>query len=224
MLAGEVWAPPEPEVTATVIDDPLPSPLAADPKPAGLTKEGIEAAKALIALPPISPSDLAKLAREIAMNIKERPVVFREYGLTQTQYEYLEKYNEFYVAALRAACIEWQGPLSTEERIKIEAAAILEDSLLGLGLRMQNKSEGLPGVIEAAKLFAKIAGVGERAAGAAPSGERFTINIDLGGDAKISVSTQTIAPTPDAAAGISDLQQDAQGALPHPPILPEPEG
>lgn len=172
----------------------------------GLTPAGIEAAKSLVNLPVISPPELARLAREIAMNIKERHVVLQDFKLSESQYEFLEKYNEFYQAALRSACIEWQSPLSTTERIKVEAAAILEDSLIGLGARMQNRAEGLPGVVEVAKLFAKVAGVGEREPGQNTPGERFTINIDLGGDKKIVVAS---SPAPEQAP-----QQLPQRALP----------
>lgn len=206
VLAGNVYKAPE---EAAVMQAPqhaerLPtsdgadaaaSPLtvavtAPDPiEQARLTPEGVQAAKALVALPPLDPPTLAKLARTVAMDIQERHTILAEFKLTQVQYDFLEAHNEFYKAALQAACIEWHAPLSTAERIKVEAAAILEESLPGLGARMQNKGEGLPGVIEAAKLFAKVAGVGERETSGAASGERFSINIDLGGDQKITVST-----------------------------------
>jgi hypothetical protein len=224
VLAGEVWTPPEePQPTITISEAPPQEPhtcanahggttcdvcfgpVTATVTP-GLTPAGVQAAKALVQLPPLSPPDLAKLAREMAMDIKERSAILTEFKLSETQYDFLEANNEFYKAALHAACIEWHAPLSTQERIKVEAAAILEDSLPGLGARMQNKGEGLPGVIEAAKLFAKVAGVGEREVGPGNSGERFVINIDLGGDQKITVET---APAPTAA-----VQSDHVRALP----------
>jgi hypothetical protein len=196
VLAGEVYvAPqekPQPEQVTGFLSpqqaERLPTSDAAEPVTT-LTEDGKQAAKALISLPNISQSDLARLARDIAMDIKERYVVLKDHGLTPAQYDYLETYNEFYKNALQAACIEWHAPLSTAERIKIEAQAILEDSLLDLGARMRNKSEGLPGVVEAAKFFGKIAGVGEREVGSGPVGERFVINIDLGGDTKVTVSS-----------------------------------
>jgi hypothetical protein len=61
---------------------------------------------------------------------------------------------------------------------------------------MQNKGEGLPGVVEAAKLFAKVAGAGEQKSGGGAPGERFTINIDLGGDQRITVAS---SPPPEAS-------------------------
>lgn len=182
VMAGNVYVAPEPEdVTATVT---------------GLTPAGKQAAIALIQLPNISPPELARLAREIAMNIRMRHDILAEFKLTDTQYDYLEANNEFYQAALKNACIEWHAPLNTQERLRVEAAAILEDSLVGLGARMQNRAEGLPGVVEVAKLFAKVAGVGEREAGSAAPGERFTINIDLGGDRK----TVAVGPAPSQPA------------------------
>jgi len=192
VLAGEVYAHEEPAVTATVIPEPAPP----EPEPlptTGLTTAGVQAAKALVNLPPLTWPELAKLARELAMDIKEEHVILKEFKLDNAQFEYLKAHNDFFREAFAAACKEWHAPLSTQDRIKVEAAAILEDSLLGLGARMQNKGEGLPGVIEAAKLFAKVAGVGEREGPGAAPGERFSINIDLGADQKITVST-TQAP------------------------------
>lgn len=146
------------------------------------------------------------------MDIKERHTILTDHKLTQVQYDFLEANNEFYRNAYAEACKQWHAPLSTQERIKVEAAAILEDSLLGLGARMQNRAEGLPGVTEAAKLFAKIAGVGEPAGGLVSSSERFIINIDLGGDTKISVGvggTSNSLPDADRRGAISS---DGEGA------------
>lgn len=187
-----------PDVTAAVTE-PEPAP--------GLTPEGVQALKSLLQMPKLEYTDLARLAREVAMDIKERHVILKEYGLSDAQYDFLDQHNGFYAQALKAACLEWHSPLSTQERIKLEAAAILEDGLPGLGARLQNKQEQLSGVVEAAKLFAKIAGVGEREAGVAAPGERFTINIDLGGDQKIAVSTGP-APTSLAATPLRVEKQN----------------
>lgn len=238
VFAGEKYEHPEPEV----VDDPHPSIIIKDAEPATphecvnthggtrcdicfgeitatvtLTEEGKQAAKALVQLPPLDWPTLARLAREIAMDIKERGTLLAEYKLNATQYEYLEAYNEFYRSALAASCKEWHAPLATSERLKIEAAAILEDGMVGLGARMQSRSEGLPGVIEAAKFFAKVAGVGEREAGAGAPGERFTINIDLGGDQKIVVQAAPQAAQPVGADSSGSIRQDPQThALPGP--------
>lgn len=236
VIAGEQWVDPAPAepVTATVSPpETPPSPAGEDHLDAAIEKALapvpvddalVQATKALVKLPVIDVPTLAKLARDVAMDIKERHAILRDYNLDQAQYDYLETYNDFYKNALSAASIEWHAPLSTTERIKIEAAAILEDSLPGLGARMQNKSEGLPGVIEAAKLFAKIAGAGEQAGSGAGSGERFTINIDLGGDQKIAVSTG--GPSIQSAQRTLDgsLSADVQAANSFLTISEKPEG
>lgn len=209
VIAGEVWVEP----SAPGVETPLaplptaqevPEAPAADATNSGTVPETeltvavspaqIQAMKTLLQVPDLSPPQLAELARDVAMDIKERHVVLAKFKLKNQHYEFLETYNEFYKNALHAACIDWHAPLSTQERIKIEAAAILEDSLIGLGVRMQNKGEGLPGVVEVAKLFAKVAGVGERETGGGAPGERFVINIDLGGDQKTSISVTPVAP------------------------------
>lgn len=205
-VTATVTSSSDDEITPPNLITPPPQPDALPEKTgSGLTEAGVQAAKVLVHLPPLTAPELAKLARELAMDVKERASVLREYNLSETQYEFLEANNEFFKAALHAACVEWHAPLSTQERIKVEAAAILEDSLPGLGARMQNKGEGLPGVVEAAKLFAKVAGVGEREAGAPNLGERFTINIDLGGDQRIVVSTAQAPPQVADGAGVRPL-------------------
>lgn len=219
VIAGEVWSEAPSDCLATIEADivtaTVTNEIAAAEEP-GLSSDGKQALKSLLQLPALGYAELARLARDVAMDIKERHVVLADHKLTEAQYDYLEKYNEFYLAALKAACVEWHAPLSTQERIKIEAAAILEDSLPGLGARLQNRSEGLPGVVEAAKLFAKIASVGEREAGAAAPGERFTINIDLGGDTRVSVSAQgqASAPAQGHPGGQGPAPAGAEGAFP----------
>jgi len=209
VFAGEKWE----EVTATVTNEIETLPEKQEPAPVTLTEDGKQAMKSLVRLPDIPYSTLAQLARDIAMDIKEHHVVLTAHNLTQAQYDYLEAHNEFYIAALKAACIEWHAPLSTQERIKLEAAAILEDSLPGLGSRLQNTREQLPGVVEAAKLFAKIAGVGERDAGPSTPGERFVINIDLGAGQKTVISTGPAPQQIASGAGAGETQAD--GSLGH---------
>ncbi len=150
-----------------------------------------------LALPDITPTDLAKLAREVAMDIRELPGVLADYHLTQEQYNYLADHHEFYKQALKVSILEWRSSLTTPERVKLEAAAILENALPRLGARMVNQAEGMPGVVEAAKLFAKLAGLGEKEVGSNAPGERFQININLGGDERLTknVTPKTIEIT-----------------------------
>jgi hypothetical protein len=131
-----------------------------------------------------TPSNLAALAREVAMDIKPLPDILKVYRLSEDDYLKISKIP-FYAKALETAAIEWNSALSTHDRIRIEAAAIMEDAMPGLSARMKSKEEALPAAIEAGKLFAKLAGLGEVNKAAAGSGEKFVIQIDLGADTKL---------------------------------------
>ena len=198
-----VWQEPE-TTSVTVHEYPGANP--------GLTEAGKDAAKHLIALPPMTHGQLASLAREVAMDIKTFDSVLLTYKLSNAQYEYLKEYNDFFKAALHSCAIEWHSALTTPERIKIEAAAALEDAMPQLSARMVNAAEGLPGVTEVAKLFAKIAGVGERETGQSAPGERFTISINLGGDEKLVVSSKDVTPSRPAQIGSSAIPTDLEGS------------
>ena len=177
-----------------------------------LTPDGVQAAKALLSLPALTAQMLARLARELAMDIRPQLDILKDYGLNRVQYDFLREHNEFFKAALYASVIEWNSAMSTPERIKAQAAAALEDKLPDLAIRMGNKSEGLPGVVEAAKLFAKIAGVGERDMGNVATGERFTITINLGADERLVVGApKEISAAGVSAAGAGKIPVDAEG-------------
>lgn len=160
----------------------------------------VEAANALTAtvkpkLPALTMHNLAALAREVAMNIREVDDILPEYKLTRPQYDHLLT-HPFYEKALAAATIEWNSALSTHQRLKIEAAACLENGLPALNARMVNATESLPAAVEVGKLFAKIAGIGEQDHAVGPS-DKFTITINLGADTTV---TRTLDVTPRADA------------------------
>ncbi len=166
---------------------------------------------ATVTLPDMTQQQLAALAREIAMDIKTIENILATYKLTSAQYDHLKENNAFFKHALKTLTIEWQSAASTPERIKIEAAAALEDAMPVLYTRLVNKAEGLPGVTEVAKLFAKIAGVGERQEGPGTPGERFTITIDLGGDQKLVVGTKDVTPTSIGRCPPEQIPSDREG-------------
>lgn len=134
----------------------------------------------------MDPEKLAKLARELVMNIRERSAVFKEYGLTEDQFVSHIASNPFFQRVLENYTIEWNGALSTHQRLRVQAATALEESLIGIAARMNSKDEALPAVVETAKLFAKIAEVGEPAK-VNGHGEKFTITINMGENTKLQV-------------------------------------
>lgn len=173
----------------------------------------IEAMKALVALPQdkSTPQFLMAVARELAMDVHTVDNVIAKHGLTNAQYEFLSTHNTFFKHALLQQVQEWQRLDSTQARLKAESAAALEEQLPIIASRMGSRSEKLSDVVEAAKLFAKIAGVDTAPAGAGSAGERFTINIDLGADDKLTVRSGRNPETGAQSPSSGPLTIDAEG-------------
>lgn len=129
--------------------------------------------------PKLEENRLAELAREMAWNIQPVPDTLATFGISQEQFDHWVLPNAFYKRVFEIYVIEWQSANSTNKRLAIKSAYALESKLPDITARMGDKRENLTGVIEAAKLCAKIAGAGEQKPEAA-LGEKFTINISLG--------------------------------------------
>lgn len=186
-LEDLVYEPSEKPSTATQITVAVNLPAVGDPLPETF-----------------GPQNLAALAREIVMSIREIPDILATFKLTPAQYERV-KSLPYFQKALDTLSIEWNSALSTAQRIKVGAAAILENGMPNLGARMTNPSEPYTAQIEAGKLFAKLAGVGEPATGSG-GGERFTISINLGADTVLRYEKDV---TPKAVEGsASPVPQD----------------
>lgn len=125
---------------------------------------------------------LARLANEVAMDIREIPDILIDYGLSHAQYVEIERIP-FYRNTLEQSRLEWNSAKSVHERLKLQSAIMLEEAFPTLGARMRNANEPLPAAIETAKLLAKITGLGEAARSVGGS-EKFTITINLGADTK----------------------------------------
>lgn len=148
-----------------------------------------------VPLPGLNVQQLSALALEVAMDIRELKDILPDYKLNQAQYDRLLT-HPVYEKTLQVLTAEWRSASSTNQRIKLEAAAILEKGMIALGTRMMNKDESFAAAIEAGKLFKTLAGIGEQDRGTGP-GDKFTITINLGADAKV---TRTLDITPRAEA------------------------
>jgi hypothetical protein len=123
---------------------------------------------------------LAKLAREMAMNVRPYAEVFDDFGITETDYYEISKL-EFYARAKEQFTLEWNSTISTGDRIKIGSLAYLEQILPMLTRRALDLKEPLPAATDVAKLLARNAGIGEVKSEKNTS-ERFMITINLGAD------------------------------------------
>jgi hypothetical protein len=124
-------------------------------------------------------SDLVKLAREIAMDIHPIDDILKQYSISNEKWEELQR-NAKFQTLLSSEVEAWNTALNTPERIKLKAAAMLEEWLPELNNRLHDGAEALPAKIEGGKMLTKLAGMDQRAGDAGGSGERFSVVINLG--------------------------------------------
>jgi hypothetical protein len=123
---------------------------------------------------------LAKLARELTMNIRPYQAVFADFGIDEVEYYEISQ-NEFYKKVKEHFAQEWNSTLSTEGRVKLESLATYEQLLPILARRAMQDDTPLPAATEFGKLLAKTAGIGDpRSENMAA--DRFVITINLGAD------------------------------------------
>lgn len=138
----------------------------------------------------ISDNTLVKLAREIAMDIHPLAEVLKAHQIEPKDWEYIQDMPRFqYLLETEAA--QWHGALNTHERVKIKAAALVEEWLPELNERMHDRAESLNAKIEAGKLAARLAGMGLTGAGVnGGGGEGLKVTINLGADAQLTFEKQ----------------------------------
>src|SRR6476659_185430 len=95
------------------------------------------------AVPPelLEPQALAKLAQEIAMNIRDVPAILKDYNITEEDFKKYVDNLPLFRRILEAAVIDWNAAGTTHERLKIEAAITLEAGLKHIGARMVKDDE-----------------------------------------------------------------------------------
>ena len=134
---------------------------------------------------------LLKLAREIAMDIAPLPQILGSNGFTEAEWEQVQK-NSRFRKYLTSASEEWNSALNTHERVRVKAAAMIEEWLPELYSRMHDKAESLNHKIEAGKLARVLAGFTSKNIGVENAGERVSISINLGADAQLKFEKQVI--------------------------------
>ena len=150
-------------------------------------------AEDLVPIKPLDQARLVLLAREVATDLRDLAAILADFNLSQEEYDRLLQ-NPYYKNALETSIIEWNSAHTTDQRIKIRAAAAIEDALMPMAVRMTKEGEPLTAVVETGKLFAKLAGLGEEGRSANPA-EKFSITINLGEDKKLTFE-KDVTPTP----------------------------
>lgn len=125
---------------------------------------------------------LVKLAREIAMGIKDIPDILFDNGLTQREFEEVQRlphFNNMLASELSA----WGSALNTQDRVKVKAGAMIEEYLPELYARLNDRNEPLLGKIKAMEVISKLAGYGQQdIKREGLPGDRVQVIINLGAD------------------------------------------
>jgi len=125
---------------------------------------------------------LVKLARQIAMGIRDVPDILFDNGLTLREFDEIKVLPAF-GRILEGEIKAFDGAANTHGRVKIKSAAMIEEYLPELYARLNDRTEPLMAKIKALELAAKLAGYTEREAGGVVSpGDRVQVIIQLGAD------------------------------------------
>lgn len=135
---------------------------------------------------------LLSIARDIVMDIQELPAILEKHRINADDFETISQNATFHVY-LKSYQQEWNSPVNTEHRVKIKAAAIVEMYLEEANKRLHAIGEKLGDKNDLLKTIAKLAGQGFQASGNEGGAESVTINIGIGGGAKVTIQ-QEVTP------------------------------
>lgn len=154
-----------------------------------------------VALPEnFSIPEAISLARDLALNMYELPVILKKHGISDTQYATL-KTNTYFAKLVEQMALDWNGSKSAQERLALQAAVGLETVLPEAIARVKNKNELLTGVSQMVKVLADIAGANNHNKAPSAPSEKFTITINLGADREVYDKSKPIIDLQPAPAG-----------------------
>jgi hypothetical protein len=170
-------------------------------------------------------TQLAALARELVMNIRNYKETFALFGIDENDYYEIEK-NEYFRRVREHITLEWNAMTSTDERIRLQHLAYLEKLSPVLARRAMQPDANLSASTDVAKIFMKGGGVGEAKSEKANT-ERFVITINLGADTEgkeiIEHYDKPIAVDPDPNAIAADAKLSAEIKAKTKAITEEPQ-
>jgi hypothetical protein len=131
--------------------------------------------------------DLATLAREVAVDLYSIEDILKRHRITPEQWDRINKHPGFQ-AMLAGQVQAWHSALNTHERVKLKSAIIVEEWLEEANRRIHDPKENLPAKTEVVKQLGRFAEMGlTNAKVEGGSGEKFSVTINLGNDAKLTL-------------------------------------
>lgn len=142
----------------------------------------------------------ARLVWELAAEISKPAEILKRYGLTAQDLK-AKTNDKMFIAALREAKNAWKSDLNVQQRVRLKAALLLEDSLVDILMIIKTPEMSAVNKLEATKQLASMGDVGPRKTGSADPGSGFKLVINLGDNSPKSVTIDGHAlPAPAATA------------------------
>lgn len=133
---------------------------------------------------------MARLARAIAQDIMEVSQILATNNVSNEAWAIIEKHPRFQ-KYLQEAILDWNAAENAPERVKIKAAAAIEEWLPEGFAQMHNQDAPLLHRNDLAKLMAKLGGMDRSGVGIeGGGGERFSVTINLGADSKLTYNKE----------------------------------
>lgn len=123
----------------------------------------------------------SRLIADLVANIRFQKDVLAQYNLTEKDLA-AKMLNPGFAAHYRATSASWNSDLNAQERIRLKAAFILEDSLPDLGRIVKNPQTPVNAKLAAIESLTKISTVANVPKQAEGGGEKHSITINIGGD------------------------------------------
>lgn len=137
----------------------------------------------------------ARLVWELAAEINKPAEILKRYSLTAADLKAKTK-DSMFIAALREAKKAWKSDLNVQQRIKIKAALLLEDSLLDIMMIIKTPEMAASNKLEATKQLAQMGEVGTKKQGEqAASGFKLTINMGDNSPKSVTIDGQSLPNT-----------------------------
>lgn len=142
----------------------------------------------------------ARLIWDLVANIRPHSDVLATYGISKTELAQKAQ-NGLFASAYREAERLWKSDMNIQQRIRLKAAFLLEDSLLSLFNIIRADAMPVNAKLEAIEKLVKISTVANVPKEAA-AGEKHNITINIGGNAP------PIKVTAESSNGTATLEAD----------------
>lgn len=126
-----------------------------------------------------------KLAREIAMDMRNLEEILKTHGITQPEWDDICTQPAFQ-RLLRGEVEAWESATNTAERVKLKSLAFVEEALPEFFARAHDTKELLSAKVEVLKTISKFAGVGQSVDNT-NLGDKLTVTINLGSDQSLKI-------------------------------------